>query len=418
MSQASSVLHTFAGRMEYAEQLRSQADQLEYQLWGINGDRPEDKEHVRSIKNRMYSLREQADDLARDADREAARAFEQIGALDQRLHVYSKIVESANTGVLESIWGAVSHVGTAVGNFLYGVGEAVVEDVVGLVESIVNWEETIENIKYAVTHFDETINAIWTSISDSWESEVINGDLASASRWFGQATGHVLLAFVGTKGIDKGVTLAKAAKTVERMGDAPTSVATPGVVSSGPRSFTTSDTAHTWGVEYYQQWTKTLTPEEYEALRGYTLMDYDNINAVLRGVESAYTGKNAEYVPLISQALQKNPTPEPIMVYRGTSTACLGEYQHLPLDQLKGKVISEKAFMSTSLLESSSFRSPVKMHIEVPEGSHAAYLESFTQVKGEYEMLFDKNQSMLIKDAYMEDGVLQLHVRIRKRDPA
>ena len=69
--------------------------------------------------------------------------------------------------------------------------------------------------------------------------------------------------------------------------------------------------------------------------------------------------------------------------------------------------------MSTSLLEKSTFTGNLKLIIEAPKGSTAAYIADLSRCFTEYEVLFDKGQEMMIKSANkLDNGQLELVVRI------
>jgi NAD+--asparagine ADP-ribosyltransferase len=149
-----------------------------------------------------------------------------------------------------------------------------------------------------------------------------------------------------------------------------------------------------------------LSVSEREAVTEYTGTNYKNINAVLRGKETAYTGQNAEFAENISSALKKANVPEDVVVYRGASKSALGELKDLSKEDMVGKVIEDKGFMSTSMLENSSFNGDVKMKINVPKETNGAYVGEISYYP-EAEMLLDKGQKMIITEA-AEDSIGRL----------
>ena len=154
--------------------------------------------------------------------------------------------------------------------------------------------------------------------------------------------------------------------------------------------------------------------EEADAITCYTENKYyKNINSVLRGLEKEFHVGNAEIVENISKALNKCELPEDIIVHRITSKSALGKLKDYPIEKLVNKIIDEKAFMSTSLLEKSTFTGNLKLIIEAPKGSTAAYIADLSRCFNEYEVLFDKGQEMMIKSAtQLDNGQLELVVRI------
>jgi hypothetical protein len=81
--------------------------------------------------------------------------------------------------------------------------------------------------------------------------------------------------------------------------------------------------ANEWGKKHYKGWVDNLSVSEREAVTEYTGTRYKNINAVLRGKESSYTGRNAEFAENVSSALKKADVPEDVVVYRGASKGAL-----------------------------------------------------------------------------------------------
>ncbi|PEQ57073.1 cytoplasmic protein [Bacillus cereus] len=93
---------------------------------------------------------------------------------------------------------------------LAGTGQAV-EDTIDGVVALGKWE-TWENMGYAFTHLNETLPAMWNTLSDSFINDVINGDAESRAKWGSYAFTQIGLGLIGDKGISKVTTLAKGAK--------------------------------------------------------------------------------------------------------------------------------------------------------------------------------------------------------------
>ena len=184
-------------------------------------------------------------------------------------------------------------------------------------------------------------------------------------------------------------------------------------VSDKFKRFYDEDSVIEWGQEF-EDWSFDLLDEEADAITCYTENKYyKNINSVLRGLEKEFHVGNAEIVENISKALNKCELPEDIIVHRITSQTILGDIKSLPLEDMVDNIIKEKAFMSTSLLEKSTFTGNLKLIIEAPKGSTAAYIADLSRCFNEYEVLFDKGQEMMIKSAtQLDNGQLELVVRI------
>ena len=165
------------------------------------------------------------------------------------------------------------------------------------------------------------------------------------------------------------------------------------------KKFQDKTEAQKWGIDEYSTWKSGLSAEETSALTAYTGDDcYQNINAVLRGAESQYNGNNEQIVQQLSQALSKSSVPKNVTLFRGASKIMLGKYIDLPPEQLIGKVISDKAFMSTSLVGDGAFDADLTLVIETPEGSRGADIGNLSCYPNEAEVLLNKGQQMVIKN--------------------
>lgn len=149
------------------------------------------------------------------------------------------------------------------------------------------------------------------------------------------------------------------------------------------------------------QWREKLSDDEFNAIKDYTREEpnyYKNINKKLRGKTLFFDKGNRERATLIHNALQKAEVPSPCTVYRGGPPDILGKYKNMTDDELVGKVLLDKGFMSTSTVKGSEFGGSVKLEIHVPAGAKGAYLSNGISAVGqdEHEMLFDKGCRMKI----------------------
>ena len=180
------------------------------------------------------------------------------------------------------------------------------------------------------------------------------------------------------------------------------------------KEFTYADEAEKWGIEVFSSWRNELTESEVDSIFRYTEDDYyENINAVLRGVELYFEGGNQKIMEDLSLAMNKASIPEAIRVYRGTSIEALGPSKYLPPAELVGKIITEKAFMSTSMIKDSAFNyKNLILYIDVPAGTKGAFIGNISNLPSEVEVLLNREQDMIIKKAYKDNGQLILIVEI------
>ncbi|MGG0238070.1 EndoU domain-containing protein [Bacillus rhizoplanae] len=101
-------------------------------------------------------------------------------------------------------------------NYKKGQREAVIDELKGLANTVLHPIDSIESAVYALSHLDETFDAVKQSISDSWNQDFVNGDWNSKAKWVGNANAQAMLAvgelLVGTKGADKISKLGKVPK--------------------------------------------------------------------------------------------------------------------------------------------------------------------------------------------------------------
>ncbi|WP_260632209.1 WXG100 family type VII secretion target [Bacillus bingmayongensis] len=104
-------------------------------------------------------------------------------------------------------------------HFKKGMDEAIGDELLGLLDAVFHPIDTLNNTAEAFSDPVGTFNAIKQTISDSWNTNVVNGDWNSRAEWFGSASVHTTLAvgqlFLGTKGVDKIAKLKPGTKLVE-----------------------------------------------------------------------------------------------------------------------------------------------------------------------------------------------------------
>lgn len=188
-----------------------------------------------------------------------------------------------------------------------------------------------------------------------------------------------------------------------------------GVVSSNNPSLSSTDSSREVIEKYGESWASSLSPNELNAVKVYTGNGYSNINATLRGISDGYEPGMREHSENLHIALSRASTPCNYTVYRGASEAALGDYNNLSDEELVGHVIRDRGFMSTSLDKERAFGGNIQFIIDVPAGSHGAYVSSISSVgKYEEEVLLDKGQMMRILDVSRDSfGRRVIHVEIR-----
>lgn len=114
-----------------------------------------------------------------------------------------------------------------------------------------------------------------------------------------------------------------------------------------------------------------------------------------------------EKVKQIKSALNKAELPNDMSLHRGVDINGIRELINLDealtpdnISKLIEMTLREDGFMSTSILEKSSFNDiKISMIINAPKGTQGAYIGEISQFPNEAEVLLNSGQSMLIKDA-------------------
>jgi SPP1 gp7 family putative phage head morphogenesis protein len=152
------------------------------------------------------------------------------------------------------------------------------------------------------------------------------------------------------------------------------------------RVFTTRKAVEEYGTELAQK-RQPLTREERAVVSEYTGFHYKPMNDALRA------GRTHEYVPALDAAIDKAVIPHDIQVHRGIRS-------HPALSDMRmvkpGDVITDAGYQSTSLDRYGGFGGGILLHIKVPAGSKALWLDDLSANKGEYEVLLARGSQLQI----------------------
>lgn len=166
----------------------------------------------------------------------------------------------------------------------------------------------------------------------------------------------------------------------------------------------------------YKKWLENLTKDEKDVIAQYTDFS-DDINQYLRKIgdweyidKEMVTGQIKE----LDNAIKNFELQKPIQVIRTTGTEPFGD----KLNNLKtiiGEEITDKAFMSTSLIEKGTKQErAVKLFLNVPKGkSRGAYINEVSTFNNEeYEFLLKRNTTYKITSAKIENDIYVLEADI------
>jgi len=147
------------------------------------------------------------------------------------------------------------------------------------------------------------------------------------------------------------------------------------------------------------------------ALTKYTGSYYAQLNNALRG-KAPLTDAILKDADNIQKGMR--PIPENVKVYRGVLPIAgvlpgtLPEYE-----ALLGKTFEEPAFSSTSIKVGGGFGGGVKLEIEVPKGTPAAWVKNISQHSGEEELLLAAGTKFKIIEAVPSPYGSGILVRVR-----
>lgn len=124
---------------------------------------------------------------------------------------------------------------------------------------------------------------------------------------------------------------------------------------------------------------------EKRDLKHYTGSNYTAMNGYLRGIRPNIDERNKNAIDGCREGMR--PSPENILVHRGTGLSQFGIENENVIWALTGKTVEDKGFLSTSVGGRAAFGGKVLMEIEVPKGTPMAFVKSVSNYSSENEML-------------------------------
>lgn len=176
-----------------------------------------------------------------------------------------------------------------------------------------------------------------------------------------------------------------------------------------PREFANNEEGAEYGRETWKDAQERLTPEQYEALHGYTdekipgddgPPDYKEVNGRLRGYAES-SPEVEDSIARIDEALGIQPIPESVKVLRETGLDSF----NCPVDELPGSIQQDLGYLSTALGPEPTFapEKEVVLYLDVPEGTPAMYMEGLSYYDSERELLLGRGAEYKV-DGIERDG--------------
>ncbi|POX41733.1 hypothetical protein C3486_08565, partial [Streptomyces sp. Ru73] len=175
-----------------------------------------------------------------------------------------------------------------------------------------------------------------------------------------------------------------------------------------------NDAGLKYGNDYWNDFLDQLPDESREALKTYSGNEYDLINSHLR-FGNPLSDSLKHTIEEMDKVMGARPVPEDVMIVRGTGVDHIkidGKPLKSPL-QMEGGVFDDKAFTSTALGKTPPppFNlKPVHMHLRVPKGTPALWIDHLSKHPGERELLLAKGSEYKVTRVFMDETDGKWHV--------
>jgi hypothetical protein len=179
-------------------------------------------------------------------------------------------------------------------------------------------------------------------------------------------------------------------------------------------NFPDNETASQYGVDHWNEYIDNLDADHKRSVILYSGAPYEVINSDLRAGRLDVSSYRAD-IHRIDDVLSSHPVQEPIIVNRAMGLDHLKgpTGDALTPRQMVGKTFNDPAFMSTSLGDAAFEQGkPAILHVAVPEGTPAAYIDAISAVKGEREVLLGRDLSYTVDRVLFYDKKWHLFGRI------
>lgn len=153
---------------------------------------------------------------------------------------------------------------------------------------------------------------------------------------------------------------------------------------------------------------RSLTDEQKRALKKYTGSGYEDMNRWLRGLDAPKRGVK-QACERLEKALASASLPEDTIVRRGSNYNMLDalgiDVIEANKSKLVGSIVTDQGFMSTSPYPRGGFTwRDYEYIIELPKGSQASYIGSYSVHPGEEELLINCGGNYMVRDIEFVDG--------------
>ncbi|MEU8616707.1 putative T7SS-secreted protein [Streptomyces sp. NPDC048623] len=184
-------------------------------------------------------------------------------------------------------------------------------------------------------------------------------------------------------------------------------------LGDGAVTFPDNDAAIAYGRENWNDYAESLPESTKKSVLDYTrepgeifpdphYATYKEMNAYLRGNTEMGTPDVLRNIEEMDKALAGRPLSEDVMVTRGQGVGHLGVTRP---HELIGETLTEPAYMSTSLGSPSFGSQPGILHLRVPEGTPALWVEKVGYFgMGERELVLGRGVQYKVTRGFMDES--------------
>ncbi len=156
----------------------------------------------------------------------------------------------------------------------------------------------------------------------------------------------------------------------------------------------------------FDAWYSSLSSSELNGIKTYTGGAFSDMNSYLRGIKATANNMVLTAIKGCKEAMSKAKISKDVVVRRGSDLKSLkglvgkdDDWLKNNHKSLKGEIIQDKGFMSTSPLSNGGFNPDgVEYRILLPKGSQAMYIDKISAFKGEQEILCNAGTKFRIID--------------------
>jgi hypothetical protein len=188
---------------------------------------------------------------------------------------------------------------------------------------------------------------------------------------------------------------------------------------SNPRSFTDLE-GEEWADESFKDWRDGLTPEQKQAVRGYSNQDYTDVNNFLRNKGTAEGA--SEKAKLLTDTMRSSEMPEDVTVHRLLDDPAMVDA--LFRVELDGAEFRDEGFTSTTMdpdmlaqLDLQRGEFPILAQINIPKGARGAAISGLTGFPEEQELLLAPGSTFRVrKSDLLPDNTITVVMDLVEQD--